>query len=235
VGGALEWTGDHPLAVHDDGEFVRECDARPGSDERLRLHRLVAMAGQHDRRSARVALEDVVHEPRGRAVVCANPCLGAEVVELERRPCRQRMVGGKQHADRVLEERHQLDLAGRRLGLEVVLVHDRHVELAGRQPPERLAAIDERVDDHEPGVPASEHSAGLRGEVDERGEEGAEADPAATQPGDLGDLLLGQRQARQDRLGVVGEQLAGLRGVDALACAPDELRADLALEQRDLP
>jgi hypothetical protein len=54
-------------------------------------------------------------------------------------------------------------------------------------------------------------------------------------PGDLRDLLLGQRQARQDRLGVVGEQLAGLRGVDALACAPDELRADLALEQRDLP
>ena len=80
-----------------------------------------------------------------------------------------------------------------------------------------------------------QHGARLGGEVHERAEEGPEADPAAAQPGHLGDLLLGQREARENRVGVIGEQLSGLRGMHALAGAPHQLGTDLALEQGDLP
>ena len=79
------------------------------------------------------------------------------------------------------------------------------------------------------------HGARLGGEVHERAEEGPEADAAAAQPGHLGDLLLGQREARENRVGVIGEQLSGLRGMHALAGAPHQLGTDLALEQGDLP
>jgi hypothetical protein len=167
--------------------------------------------------------------------VGADPGLVDEVGEPEPLTRGEAMVGGEQDADTILEERDQLDLVGHRLGLEVVLADDRHVELSPREAPQRGAPIDERIDDHELGMAATESGARLGREVDQRGEEGAEPHAAAAQPDQLGHLLLGERQAREDRVGVIGEQLPGLRGVHSLARAGDELGPDLALQQRDLP
>ena len=121
----------------------------------------------------------------------AHPRLADEVAEPERPARAEWMVRGKQDADRVIEERHELDLGGHGLGLEIVLADDRHVEGSGTQAAQRGAAIHERIDDHHLRMALPQHGARLGGEVHERAEEGPEADPAAAQPGHLGDLLLG--------------------------------------------
>ena len=57
---------------------------------------------------------------------------------------------------------------------------------------------------------------------------------AAAQPGQLRDLRLGESQAREDGVRVLGQQAPGLRGQRAALRSADELRADLALQERDL-
>ena len=115
-----------------------------------------------------------------------------------------------------------------------MLEHDRDVELAGRQTTEGGSTVDEVVLDHEPGVAVPQEHADLRGQVDERVEERPEADTAAAQARQLGDLLLGGGDAAEDLAGVLGEHPPGLRRVDALARPPHELRPELLLEQGDL-
>jgi hypothetical protein len=58
---------------------------------------------------------------------------------------------------------------------------------------------------------------------------------AAAQPGEVADLRFGQLEAVEDGCRVLGEQKTGLGGMNAVLGAPDELRAEPALEQRHLP
>jgi hypothetical protein len=140
----------------------------------------------------------------------------------------------QQHPGRVGEQRHQLDVGWGRVGLEAVLEHQRQVELPGGQLPEGGAPVDQLVLDGQVGQAGLRERRHRGREQGEGGEEGAEPDPAAAQPGQLGQLLLGQGQPVQDGPGVLGQQPAGLGGAGAGATPADQLGAGLALQQGDL-
>src|SRR5207245_5696021 len=64
--------------------------------------------------------------------------------------------------------------------------------------------------------------------------EGGEAKAAGARLHVRGELLLGVRDASEDRIGVSEQDLAGLREPRALAIAFDQDRPGFALERRDL-
>ena len=64
--------------------------------------------------------------------------------------------------------------------------------------------------------------------------ERAQPQPAAAQPGDRLELVLGVGQAGEDDVGVLDERAARLREAHAARAALDELRGGLALERGDL-
>jgi hypothetical protein len=163
-----------------------------------------------------------------------DPGVASEVLDGQQGPAGQPVAGREQDPGRVGEQRHQLDVVGRRVGLEAVLEHQGHVQLPGGQPPEGGAAVDQLVLHRELGQPGLGEGAHLGGELGEGGEEGAQADPAAAQPGQLGQLLGGQGQPVEDGVGVLDQQPAGLGRPDPLAGAAQQLGAGLAFQQGDL-
>jgi hypothetical protein len=121
-----------------------------------------------------------------------------------------------------------------------VLEDDRDVDLAAREP--RNAAPRSTSTSSitaRPGRTARmavlEHDGELGRQEHERGEERSEPRVPDAQAGDLGHLGLRERHAVEDRRAVVEQHPPGLGGVHAVLRAPDELRAEPALEQRDLP
>ena len=68
----------------------------------------------------------------------------------------------------------------------------------------------------------------------ERGREGADAQERALVVGDLGELGAGELEALGDRVGVLEQERAGRRELQAAAAAIEQPRADLVLERRDL-
>jgi len=77
----------------------------------------------------------VVDQAGGRAVVGADPGLVREVRGRDRLCARERVSGRHEHARRIVEEPDELDVRGRRIGLELVLEDDRDVQLGCGQAP----------------------------------------------------------------------------------------------------
>ncbi len=211
-----------PGRVDEHVELIGEGDAVAGDHVDLGLDRFVAVAGQ-DQRWAQPGLgQDVVEQSGGRAVVGPDPGLAGQVPEGEHRPVGQRMAGREQDPGGVGEQRHQLDVGGRRVGLEAVLEHEGNVQLPGGQPPEGGAAVDQLVLQVQVGQAGLGEGGHRRGELGEGGEEGAEPDPPPPQPGQLGQLRLGQGQAVENDLGMLGQQPAGLGRPGPLAGPADQ-------------
>jgi hypothetical protein len=70
--------------------------------------------------------------------------------------------------------------------------------------------------------------------VDEGGEEEPHPHDAALDAGELGELLLRQREPAEDHVRVLAQEAAGRGGLHALPGAHDELLAHPPLEQRHL-
>jgi hypothetical protein len=185
--------------------------------------------------------QDVLDEQRRGAPVRPDPGVPRELPRAHRAGAGEPVPGGQEYARRIREELHELDAVGCARGLEGVLEDDREVEVSGDECTQRGGAVDERVLDddglggEELGVALLEERGDLGREIDERGEERPEPQAPAPQPRDVRHLRLGEGEPAEDRLGVLDEQPPGLGGHDALLRAAHELRADLALEQRDLP
>lgn len=151
------------------------------------------------------------------------------------------MRSGQEDAEGVVEERDELDVRRRGIGLECVLEDDGDVELGGDQAAQRGCAVDERVFDHvvraaeERGVARFQQGRQLGGQVDQRGQERAEAHVSGAQAGEVGDLGFGELDPSEDRVGVLDEQSPGLRRVHAVLATAHKLDAEAPLQQRDLP
>jgi hypothetical protein len=136
---------------------------------------------------------------------------------------------------------HDLDVIGCRVGLELVLEDDGDVQLAVDQTGEGGGTVDEVVVDdlvlltEQIGVAVLQHHRDLGRQVYQGGEEGSETDVAAAQAGEIGDLRLGECEPAEDGLGMLDQQPARLGSQDSATAAAYQLRADLALQQGDLP
>ena len=142
----------------------------------------------------------------------------------------ERMVGGEDHVVGVLHQRRELEVRGERARHRVVVVDEREVDLSGAQQRAGLVGLGLDHAQLHLRVATVEDGHGLRHERGAGTLEAGEAQPAAAQPGDRGQLLLGGVQAAEDRLGVLHERAAGVREADAARAALHEPGAGLALE-----
>ena len=124
----------------------------------------------------------------------------------------------------------ELEVRGERARHRVVVVDERQVDLPGAQQRAGLVGLGLDHAQLHLGVAAVEHGHGLRHERGAGALEAGEAQPAAAQPGDGGQLLLGRVQAAEDRVGVLHERAAGVGEAHAARAALDEPGAGLALE-----
>ena len=132
----------------------------------------------------------------------------------------------------VLHERGQLEVRGERARHRVVVVDERQVDLPGAQQRAGLVGLGLDHSQLDLRMAAVEHGHGLRHERGAGALEAGEPQPAAAQPGDRGQLLLGGVQAAEDRVGVLHERATGVGQAHAAGAALDEPGAGLALERR---
>ena len=115
-----------------------------------------------------------------------------------------------------------------------MVVDERQVDLPGAQQRAGLVGLGLDHAQLHLGVAAVEHGDGLRHQRGAGTLEAREAQPAAAQPGDRGQLLLGSVQAAEDRVGVLHERTARIREAHAARAAVHQTGAGLALERRDV-
>jgi hypothetical protein len=224
-----------PGVVDDHVELVGEHDPGAGHDVDLHLDGLLAAAGGQGARADAGAGERVVEERGGAALVRPDPGLAGQVGAAERRARGERMGRREEDTGGVDEERDEFDRRRRRFGRRGhVLEDDRSVQVTVRDALERGRAVDQLVVDLQPWELRVGERDDLGREQRERAEERSEPDAATPEAGQLGHLLLRERQPPLDLGGVPGQQPSGLGRMDALAGAAQEWRTQLRLQQRDL-
>jgi hypothetical protein len=144
-GGAGQRHGGHLSRVDDHVEPVGERDAAAGGHEGLRLDRLVTVARVEQLGLQPGRAEHVIDQPGGGALMRTDPGLAGQLGGPDGTRPGEPMATRQQDAQRIVEQRDQLDPGRHGGGLEGVLEHDRDVQLGGRQAAECRGAVDEHV------------------------------------------------------------------------------------------
>lgn len=170
---------DEIASADDDGEFVSERDASTGCDEGLDLDGLVAVTGQEPGRVEPVPCQDVLDEIGSAAVVRPDPGVAGEFGWSYRRSPRERVAGGQQETDGVVEERLNEDsLRDRRRG-EVVVEDNGQVKFTSAELAVGGVPVDEVIADVQVGVVLADDGGDFGGQLNQGAEERSQPDGAA--------------------------------------------------------
>lgn len=167
-----------------------------------------------------------------------DPALTSQRLELHGTTGGLRVVGGEHDPHRIGSERAHLQtdgaLAVRIIRIPRVAERDRDVRLTGPDGGDGLRRLGLHERHAETGVFARDAGKQLRDEHRRRGREGDEPNPTAAQPGEVGELFRGRAQSTVDRLGMTGEDPAGLSQADPAPDPLDDGRPDAVFDTAQL-
>jgi len=185
-------------------------------------HRLVGLEGDPCV-ITRLLAGPVDDQPASRTVRGPDPRLGAQVGHRQSRLGSQRVLLGQHGVVDVVDEVLGLELGAERAGHHGVVIDQGEVDVA--RPQECVCLLGLCLDHAKLDLGVA-RVRGRDAPWDQRGAcalERGQAKPAAAQPGELSQLVLGALEAGQDRIGMCHQHPTGIGEPYAARCAVQEL------------
>ncbi len=218
------------MPVGEEGEPGQQAHAQPGCDECLYGDVVVRLELDGRGEAGPSAGLDEMLTAAFAAGYPAGVGVGGEI----RPGAVPGAVGRCDDVQRLFEERCHGGVAAIALGRFAVLEDQRHVDVVVAQGAECVRRFGFDQGELDAGVLGGDAGGGKRHQGGQCRGEGGEADPAGAQPGQLVEFGVHGFDLREDRLGAVHQQPAGLGEPDAAPHPLQQRYADLGLQFGEL-